>query len=452
MADQLSIMRDERVPKALVRLAIPSILSALVGVVYNIVDTYFISLLNNPAMIAATTVALPLSMIVQSFGDGLGVGAGSYLGRLYGERQYEKAYVGLCTAITLGLVISILSSGTMMLFLRQILPLFNIADDVIQYTYDYMIILLAGGVALLFKQMLSNVLRAQGLVRWPMIAIIMGIILNVILDPIFMFDFGLGLGIKGAAYATILAWIVSALMMFGVLCMKHNSQRWKPFDFKFNLEAIHNISTIGLAAFVRQILPSFSITFLIRAASVYGTALVAAMGISKKSLRLITAVFAGYAHALQPFFAYNYGAKNRQRIEQALSISRIFVLVTGLFTSFIFYFAGYYIVRLFGADQQVIQYGINMLKGYALSLPVLGIYHVYAATLQAFGKSRASMILSSSRQGLFYIPVVLIVPRLVGELGIYLAQPLSDWMTFFLLIYLCRNLPKEIAALKPVEG
>lgn len=212
--------------------------------------------------------------------------------------------------------------------------------------------------------------------------------------------------------------------------------------------SIKQIGSIGIAAFTRQVLPSFSITFLIRSAGVYGTAMVAAMGISKKALRIITGIFAGYSHGMQAFFAFNYGAKKSKRIIKVLSISRVFVISIGLVTSIVFLFFGKYIAGLFGNNVNTIQYCCNMLKGYSLSIPILGIYHVYAAALQAFGKKRESMILSSARQGLFYIPIVIILPLFIHETGIYLAQPLSDWLTFILLIYLCRNLSQEISDLK----
>ena len=262
-----------------------------------------------------------------------------------------------------------------------------------------------------------------------------------------MFDYGLNMAIKGAAYATVLSQTVSVLMMLWKLCSKTNDFRWRFLDFSFDMESIKQIGSIGIAAFTRQILPSFSITFLIRSASIYGTAMVAAMGISKKALRIITGVFAGYSHGMQPFFSFNYGARNSKRIVKALSISRSFVICIGVATSIVFWFYSERIALLFGNNLNTIQYCGNMMKGYALSIPVLGIYHVYASALQAFGKKKASMILSSIRQGLFYNPIVIILPRYFCQSGLYLSQPFSDWLTFALLIYLCRNISKEILEL-----
>ena len=442
--DELFIMKEEKVPSAIVKLTIPAILSSLVTVIYNIIDTHFVSLLHDPAMIAATTVGLPLTMILQSFGDGIAVGSGSCISRLLGAGKKEKAKKAQETSVFLALTVSLFCSLLFIIFLRQILPLFNIEDDVIGYAYDYMFIILLGGVALIGKQVLTYLLRSQGIVRFPMIAIFTGIILNTVLDPLLMFDYGLGLGIRGAALATILSQYTSMGMMIWRMLKKGNPLPWKISDLSFDKEAAADIFSVGSAAFVRNALPSFSITFLIRAAGNYSTALVAAMGVAKKSLRILTGIFGGYSQGLQPFTAYNYGAGNKKRIKEALHLSHIIILTVGILSSFLFYFKGDRIVRLLADDPDIVYYSFMMLKGYAFSLPVLGIYHVYATTLQAFKESRRSFLLSISRQGLFYIPIVLFLPPLLHELGIYLAQPVSDWMTFFLLLYLCRDFPERL--------
>ena len=446
MRDELYIMRDEKVPKALVSMAVPAIAASLVTIVFNIIDTYFISLLNNPAMIAATTVGLPLTMVIQSFGEGIAVGSGSYISKLLGQKKNKEAYEALATSMTLTFLIGGTCSLIFLVFLNELLPLFNIADDVIVYSYEYMFIILLGGIGIISKSVFTYLLRSQGLMKTPTRAIMIGIILNLALDPFLMFQ--CNLQIKGAALATTIAELTTSGLMLYKILNKDSLLSWSFKDLYIKKDALDNIVSIGSAAFIRNVLPSFSMTFLIRAAGMFSTALVAAVGIAKKSLRLITGVYSGYSHGIQPFTAYNYGARDPDRINEALRLSRIFVLSAGFFTSFIFFFYGDHVVSLYVRDPEIMYYSSMMLKGYALSLPVLGIYHVYATTLQAFGLSKRSFILSVSRQGLFYIPIVLILPPLINELGIYLAQPLSDWMTFFLMLYLCKDLHSMIASLK----
>ena len=442
MKDQLYIMSEEKISKALPILTLPAILSSLVTIIFNIVDTYYISLLNDGAMIAATTVALPIAMLIQSFGDGIAVGSGTYVSKKLGEKNHEYAYRGLITAMTFTFLLGLIINIIFLIFLRDILPLFNIEQNVINYAYDYMFIILLGGLGIIFKQVLVYLLRCQGIVRWPMISVFSGIAINIILDPLLMFTFSLN--IKGAALASTIAEIVTIGMMLIKLADKSNVLTWNIKDIYIDFAVLKQIISIGFAAFVRNMLPSFSLTFLIRAAALYNTSLVAAMGVAKKSLRIITAVFAGYSQGLQPFTAYNYGAKNSKRITQALKTSLIFVVSIGLFASIVFWFKGSSITSLFGKDKDIIYYSHQMLKGYALSIPVLGIYHLGTTTLQALGEGKKSFFLSISRQGLFYIPIVLLLPPLIHELGIYLVQPLSDWLSFILLLFLARDLPEKI--------
>ena len=158
MSQQMYVMQNERVGKAIYTLALPAILSSLVGVIYNIIDTYYISLLHNESMIAATTVALVLNMVIQAFGDGISVGASGWIGRLNGQGKFSESYVALCTAMTLCFVIGLVASLVMVLNLKQILQLFSIEQDVIKYAYDYMFIILSGGLVLVLKQALSGIL------------------------------------------------------------------------------------------------------------------------------------------------------------------------------------------------------------------------------------------------------------------------------------------------------
>lgn len=446
-SNQLFVLSEEKVNRAIVKLVIPSILTAMVGVIYNVIDTIYISRLNNTAMIAATTVALPLMIILQSFGDAIGMGASSYIGRLLGMNRQERAKMVTQTALTVAAGIAIVLSVAMILFLDPLLALFSTEASVTFYAKQYMMIILFGGVFLTYKQILSNMLRAQGQIKLPMIAIVTGVVINIILNPILMFEWGFNMKVQGAALATVISQLVAMAMMLYRLCSKQVLVPWRFLDFGFDSSCFQEIVRVGSAAFVRQILPSASFSFLVAAATVYGTDFLATMGIAKKSLQIVTAIFMGYAHGIQPFLAYNYGAKNQERITAMLKISTVFVIVFGFISSVIFATHGEGVIRLYIQDSSILFYGKNMLLGYACSLPILGVYQLYASTLQAFGKSKESFWLSLSKQGFFYIPLVIILPRWFHELGIYMAQPLTDWLTFVMLIFLCRKLPQQIQQL-----
>lgn len=445
--NQLFILQEEKISRAIMKLAIPSILTSLVGVIYNVIDTVYISQLHNNSMIAATTVAMPLMIILQSFGDAIGMGASSYVGRLLGMNRQERAYRTIKTAMTVALGVSLVVSIGMILLLDPLLSLFSTEESVTFFAKQYMTIILLGGVFATYKQILSNILRAQGQIKVPMIAIIVGVVLNIVLNPIFMFEWGLNMKVQGAALATILSQFIAMCIMLQRLGSNKVIVPWKMKDFGFDLSCFQEIVRVGSAAFVRQILPSASFSFMVTAASVYGTDFLATMGIAKKSLQIVTAIFMGYAHGIQPFLAYNYGAKNKERIIKVMRFSTVFVVLFGLAMSVVFALRGDWIIGMYIQDANIIGYGELMLIGYACSFPILGVYQVYASSLQAFGKSKESFWLSVSKQGFFYIPLIIILPKIFGMAGIYATQPVTDWLTFIMLIFLCRKLPQQLKAL-----
>lgn len=442
--ERLAILRDFPVKKALVRLSVPSVLTTLVGTIYNIVDTYFISQLNNTAMIAATTVALPITMIIQSVGDGIGVGSSSYVGRCLGSKDFSKTSKAVKTAMTLSVFASLLLSLVCSLNLMSILRFFTSEEEVIVYAHQYMLILILGTFFGVLKQILSFLLRSEGDVKFPMTAILIGIFANMILDPVFMFDWGLNLKVQGAALATVAAQAISTVLMMIRICTKSQAVRWKFLDFGLDMGCVKEIMNIGIVVFFRSGLPSISYGLLAKSAGLFGTAAVAAVGLAKKSMSFAMFVFLGIAQGYQSFASYNYGAKKKKRLLEALRLSVFFNLGYGLFAAFMFVFFGRQLMQIVTRDLSVVLIGQKMMIGYAVSMPVLGIYEILAQNFQALGKSRKSFISSVSRQLLFYVPFAWFLPRRLGEIGLYMVQPLTDWCTIILVLILSAGLFKEI--------
>ncbi len=438
------LLGQEDVNKAILTLAVPSILTSMINIVYNIISTAYLSALHNDAMIAATTVALPLTTILQSFGDGIGIGAASYIGRLLGEKKEEKTASVLRTAYTLAFFISLVLSMVMVIFLRQLMLVFKAEPDVVEFTVQYMRIILIGGTFMNFKQILSALLRAQGEVAIPTFAMISSVVISVILTPVFMYEWGLNLAIRGAAYATFCSNLFAMSVMLYRQCSTKVMIRWKLFDFGIDREAVREIFRVGFSAFTRQILPSFSQTTLYRAASPFGTAFLAALGIGKKSLNLITAVFMGFSRGVQPLTAFCYGGRLRKRLTETLKKATVFVLLYAVIGSIVYYNFGDRVFSLYTSSPEIIGYGKFLLKGYSLTLPLLGFYQLYATTLQAFGKSSESFWISVFKQVIFYIPFVLLLSAVFGQRGMYYIQPATDLCTVIMLLVLCRNLPREI--------
>lgn len=442
--ERLKTLRETPVKKALIKLAVPSILTSLVGTIYNIVDTFFISQLHNTAMIAATTVALPITMIIQSVGDGIGAGSSSYVGRCLGSKDYSKTSKAVKTAMTMTIFTSLALIFLSLMNLNGILNFFSSEQEVIDYAYQYMFILVLGSFFAVLKQILSFLLRSEGDVQFPMVAILIGIFANMILDPIFMFEWGLNLQVKGAALATVFSQIISAVLMMVRICTKSQFVRWKFLDFGFDFESFKEILNLGIVVFIRSGLPSISYGMLAKSAGLFSTATVAAVGLAKKSMSFAMFVFLGLAQGYQPFASYNYGAKNKKRLLSALKISICFTMGYGFVMSFVFYFFGNSLMQIYTQELEVIAVGQSMMKGYACCMPILGVYEILAQNFQSLGKSKKSFLVSISRQGLFYIPFAYILPRLIGEIGIYITQPLTDWCTIILVLILSVDVFNEI--------
>lgn len=439
---RLELLEKEKIPKALLKLAIPSILATLVTTIYNFVDTIYIGQLSNNSMLAATTVVLPLLVIIQAIGEAIGASSGSYISRQLGAKKYDQVSRIVHTSMTLGLIFSIVLPIVFITFLDPILLIFNSDPEVLFYCKEYVIVLLMCSFSVILKLIASHLLRAEGDIQFPLFAIFAGVVLNIFLDPFFMFEWGLNLGIFGAALATAVSQIVSTVLMLLRLVLKANYVVYR-FKWMLDREIIAKLASMGSAVFTRQALPSISYGCLAIAAAKYGTDFVAGIGLAKKSMQIIMFMFIGYSQGYQPFAAYNYGAKNWDRVKKGLNFSIVLTTVYGLCTMLLFMFNAPLIIGIFTNDPLVIEVGKLMLYGYSVSFPILGLYNVLASHLQALGKSRESFFVSVARQGLFYVPLICIAPLFFNQLGIFTAQPIADYLTILVILYLCRNLKAE---------
>ena len=442
--NQLHILRDEPVTKALLFLAIPSIASTLVMTLHNLIDTICISYLKDNAMIAATTVALPIMVLIQAFGDGIGAGAGSYIGRLLGAKEDDKVGKTVSTAMGMAIILSTLAFIIAITVLRQAVGLFSDDPQVIEYAYQYMRILTMGATFAIFKQICSYILRNSGDVQFPMKTLFIEIIINTLLNPLLMFDFGLGLKIRGAALATVIAQAISTILLLHRLITHKTVIRWKFGNFKMDWSSVKEIWNVGIAVLIRNGLPSLSYGLFAKSASLFGTDFVAAAGIARRGQHLANFVVIGMGHGYQPFASFNYGAKNKKRLIEALKKSLLFTTVYCCIMASLFFMLPHLVLRIITPDAQLIETGKSILKFYALGIPVIGIYQILAGNFQAMGKGNYSFLTSILRQGIIYCPLIIILPRIFGTTGFQLVQPLCDWISMIIVVLLSRNVIHEI--------
>ena len=438
------ILSEQPVTSALIALSVPSILTNLVTTFHNMIDTFYISQLKNNTMIAATTVALPIMVLIFALGEGLGAGAESCIGRQMGARQDERVKESVSTTMVLACLLSAVAIVFAVTGLRPVIHTFTDDMAVVEYAYQYMSILTMGSVFVVFKQVCTHLLRSSGDVQFPMKTIFLEVAINTILNPIFMFDFGFGLKVRGVAIATVIAQGISAVILLVRLMTQKSVLHVNWRNLKLNFESAKEITAIGSAVFFRNGLPSLSYGLFAKSAGLFGTDYIAASGLARKAEQAANFVILGIAQGYQPFASYNYGAKNKQRLMDAMKLTIVFTVLYGCVVGMVFYGVPHLLMRVFTNDAVLIVYGSKILKWYALGMPILGIYQILAASFQSMGKSKTSFITSVLRQGIIYCPLIVILPRLLGETGFAMVQPVCDWVSAVITCILAISLIKEI--------
>ena len=438
------ILSEQPVTSALIALAVPSILTSLVTTIHNMIDTYFISQLKDNTMIAATTVALPITVLIYALGEGLGAGAESCIGRQMGAGQNEKVKESVSTTLILACFLSVIAVIFTITGLRPVIRTFTDDFTVVEHAYQYLSILTMGSVFVIFKQVCTHLLRSSGEVQFPMKTVFLEVAINSILNPIFMFDFGLGMKVRGVAVATVIAQGISAAILLTRLLTQKSvlSIDWR--KLRLNFESTKEITAVGSAVFFRNGLPSLSYGLFAKSAGLFGTDYIAASGLARKAEQAATFVVFGIAQGYQPFASYNYGARNKQRLMSAMKQTILFTVLYGCAVGLIFYGAPHLLMRIFTSDAALIADGTKILKWYAVGMPVIGIYQIFAASFQSMGKSRVSFVTSVLKQGIIYSPLVVILPRLLNETGFAMVQPACDWLSAIITCVLAKQLIQEI--------
>lgn len=436
------MMSEEKIPNILMKLAIPGIIAMLVNAVYNVVDTMFVGMLGNTSAIGAVTVAFPLFIIIAAFGQMFGVGAGSYISRLLGEKNKELADQTTSTTFFTSLVCGIAFTVFGAIFLEPLLKLFGATDTIMPFAKDYSRILVSGAVFTVTNMTLNNMIRAEGNAKYSMFAISLGAGLNIILDPIFMF--GLNMGIKGAALATVLAQIISFIFLIRYFISGKSYIKIGIKYFTFSKKIYAEIMKIGIATFVRQALSSLSLGLINVAAMPYGDAAVAAMGVALRVFSIGIFVVFGYSQGFQPVVGYNYGAKKYSRLKEAIKVSIKWTTIFTTIVTVIFMAFAEGIITVFSKDPDVIAIGSKSVRTICLLFPLFGFQQVYATLFQALGKGKEALVLSLSRQGIFLIPSVIILPKLFGLNGVIFSQTVADFFTIIVTAILAVVLNQKL--------
>ena len=385
------------IPRAYFQMALPVVLSMLVSLVYNMVDTWFIAQTQNTALVAGVSLCAPMFTLMVAMGDIFGLGGSSLISRLLGqgEEQRVRHVSAFCCygAILWGVFIG----AVMLLFRQPILTLLGAKSDTMDSAMAYYSYLALGAPAIIFTLVPSNILRTEGMAVASMVGSVTGAVVNIVLDPIFIF--GLNMGAGGAALATVLSNVVSAVLFLVLLCTKSQRLSVRLQDCPVQSRELREILVIGFPASITNLMQSFAMALTNRFLLPYGTENVAALGIALKVNMIVMLILVGFAFGAQPLLGYNYGANNWERLRGILKFDILVQMVFSTVMTVVFLIFAPQIIRVFMSDSGVIQAGSRILRCMVITMPLMGIILVCTTLFQAAGKAMPAFLLSISRQG-----------------------------------------------------
>ena len=435
------MMNQESVSKILIKFGIPAIIGFLITAVYNFVDAIFVGGVGTSAM-GALSVAFPISMLAIGVGLVLGSGAASFVSRLLGAGDISKANEMSAIAFWGSVFLGLLAIIPCMIFLDQILRFFGASESILPYAREYMIYFIPGSIFSIVNIALNHLARAEGANKVSMNTLLIGALVNCVLDPIFIYP--LQLGISGAAIATVLSQMLSTILLLRFFYSSKSLIKISFRYFKLSRNEIAEIIKIGLPNLIVQIFSGVSIGMINSAALPYGDAAVAAMGIVNRIFAIGSYVVLGFSKGFQPVAGYYYGAKNYGRLKKILRTALIWTSVFCVVLSIIEILFANPIVSIFSNEAEVLMIGSKALRAYSIVFFAFGFQTIFIGLFISLGKSRESLILSLGRQGIFLIPAILILPNIIGLNGVIVSQPISDLLTVLLTFYVSLKIKKEL--------
>jgi putative MATE family efflux protein len=433
------------IPKLIVRLGIPTIISMLITNIYNMADTYFIGQLENTSASGAIGIVFSLMAVLQAFGFMYGHGAGSIISRKLGHRDAQSASRFASTSFFLSVLTGLIIAVVGLWFLSPFMRLLGSTETILPYARDYGFYILLAAPFLTSSCVLNNILRYEGRASYAMVGLTTGGILNIALDPLFIF--GLDMGVSGAGLSTALSQFVSFLILLSMFLSGKTQSRLSLRLITRDIHEVLEILAVGFPSMMRQAMNSISGLLLNHQAAIYGDAAVAAMSIVNRICSLIFAVAVGIGQGYQPVAAFNYGAGKYSRVKQGLC----FALCAGEVAMGILLIVGLSfpdsIVQIFRDDPEVIRIGAYALRCQCIAC-LLQPVSLYASMMfQCTGKSGRATLLASLRNGVCFIPLILVLPQVIGLTGVQISQMFADILAALislpLLLGFLRRLPPD---------
>ena len=434
---RIYILKSEKPAKAVVKLGVPLIAGMFIMVLYNLVDTYFIGLMHDDYQLAAVNLAYPVMMISIAISNMIGTGASSLIARSLGAGDNEKANHTLTVGFVLTVINSVIVAGIGLILLDAIVKGLGAQANTFEYTRRYVQVILAGSLLTMGNYTFGQLLRSEGSVKQSVAGMIVGTVVNIILDPIFIF--ALGMEIRGAAIATILgngAGMLVSLYFYlrGKTLLRPSLSYIRP-----TAEILREIFWVGVPATMETLLTSAAYIVNNNLAVQYGELTVAAMGIAQKILSLGNYIYQGFAAGTQPIMGYNYGAKNYRRMLDVLKAGVMVVSGTELCVMAVYGIFAPQLIGIFTQSPEVIATGSRVLRNIMFILPFVGAVSMSRMSFQAMGKPQYAFGITLVRQLVLYVPLLLILNRLFGFSGMIKAQPVTELIMMIVSISLLRG-------------
>lgn len=424
--DRSKQLGEEKISKLLIRFSVPAIIGMLVNALYNIVDRIFVGRGVGSLALSGIAISFPIPLMIMAFGMLIGIGATSLISIRLGQNKREEAEVIVGNSFILLLGISLAISLIGYLFMDGLLIQFGASADVLPYARTYIKVLLWGAVFQSIGFGMNNFIRAEGNPKVAMQTMILGAVLNTILNPVFIFGFHLG--VAGSALATVISQGIAAIWVLYYFLGEQASLKLRIKNMKLKMSIVRDITAIGISPFMMQIVASFVTVLFNKSLAFYGgDEAIAAMGIINSIVMLIFMPVFGINQGAQPIIGYNFGAGQYRRVKQALGL--------GILGATIVMILGFALTQLFPVglmslfsqnDEELIRLGAQGLRIYLVMLPIIGFQVAVVNYFQATGKPKKSIFLSLSRQLIFLVPAVLVLPHFFQLTGVWAAGPVSD--------------------------
>ena len=439
--ERKSPFATEPIGRLILKFAVPSVIALLVNSLYNIVDQIFIGWGVGYLGNGATNVVFPITIIALALAMMIGNGGAAFLSLKLGEGKVDLAKKGVGNAVALVTIVSIVLAVVFLVFINPILTLFGATDALRDYAIEYGVIIGVGLPFMMISAAINSMIRADGSPKYAMGSMVIGAILNVILDPVFIFVFHMG--VRGAAIATVIGQVASFLVSVAYV-PRFQTVRLNAAALRLKAKTCGNIVTFGLSSFITQ----FAITIVMAltnnllaiygASSVYGAEIpLTATGIVMKVNQIMISILLGIATGTQPILGYNYGAKRYDRVKKALELSLIASEVISVLAFLLFQFAPMSVVVLFGSEEGLYnEFAVKAFRIFLMLCPLTGFQTIAAVYLQAVGKPVKSAVLSLARQIIFFVPAALILPTFLGVEGVLWTGPVADGLAFLLSLAL----------------